>query len=217
MKTWHAHIAAVRHDALEGREDPTIKELLNHFLDAQKLSDVEKRELLGDLESRKMLFWNGYERESVLLEHVSISLRHSMPDCFSRSAKLICLTELIILGAVHRLINVSEHFIKHHEKLQRHLSILTDLATSTSPGLYFGGTNLARNMTHDPTAGKPPWSASTWSDVEKGGGRMAKLDTVHEVAWMSNPLITNFPVGTSLESKEEGLLRERRLYPTMSG
>ena len=63
MKTWHAHIAAVRHGALEGNDDPKIEELLRGFLQEQRLSDVETRELLGDAESRKMLFWNGYERE----------------------------------------------------------------------------------------------------------------------------------------------------------
>jgi hypothetical protein len=68
MKVWHRHIALARHGALEGTgagtDEEELKELLTGLLDEQaNLSAQQKKELLGDIESRKMLFWNGYERE----------------------------------------------------------------------------------------------------------------------------------------------------------
>jgi hypothetical protein len=57
-----------RHGALEGTgagtDEEELKELLTGLLDEQaNLTAQQKKELLGDIESRKMLFWNGYERE----------------------------------------------------------------------------------------------------------------------------------------------------------
>ena len=57
MKMWHSHIAAVKHGALESNDDVSLKGLLNNIMDEQRLSDIEKRELMGDAETRKMLFF----------------------------------------------------------------------------------------------------------------------------------------------------------------
>jgi hypothetical protein len=39
-----------------------MKALITQMMDEQDLSEVDRKALNADAESRKMLFWNGYER-----------------------------------------------------------------------------------------------------------------------------------------------------------
>jgi hypothetical protein len=94
MKVWHRHIALARHGALEGTgtgtDEEELKELLTGLLDEQaNLTAQQKKELLGDIESRKMLFWNGYERECGETTLVLCSIRReSRVEWESRTARV---------------------------------------------------------------------------------------------------------------------------------
>ncbi|GFZ47945.1 hypothetical protein JCM24511_05692 [Saitozyma sp. JCM 24511] len=96
MKVWHRHIALARHGALEGTgtgtDEEELKELLTGLLDEQaNLTAQQKKELLGDIESRKMLFWNGYERAVHRLVSVAEKAIHVQEKT---RANLSLLTEL---------------------------------------------------------------------------------------------------------------------------
>jgi hypothetical protein len=48
---------------VDGSESNEMKAIIDNMIDQQDLSERERRELAVDTESRKLLFWNGYERE----------------------------------------------------------------------------------------------------------------------------------------------------------
>ncbi|KAK4685486.1 hypothetical protein P7C73_g4663, partial [Tremellales sp. Uapishka_1] len=60
MKEWHVHVAASKHG-----NDTEMTKVVDRLLDEQGLTDAEKTELAADAESRRMLFWNGYEPKNV--------------------------------------------------------------------------------------------------------------------------------------------------------
>ncbi len=72
MKTWHKLVAASKHGAMNGLDSDTTRVILDGLMDEQGLSEQEKKELLADPESRKMLFWNGYESMLVDLTRIAI-------------------------------------------------------------------------------------------------------------------------------------------------
>jgi len=62
MKTWHQHVAASQHGAMEGHEPESMRLLVQKLMDEEQLNENERVELAADPESRRVLFWNGYER-----------------------------------------------------------------------------------------------------------------------------------------------------------
>ncbi len=64
MKTWHQHVAASQHRAMDGGESEGMRVLVDRLMEEQTLSEKERAELAADAESRRMIFWNGYERMS---------------------------------------------------------------------------------------------------------------------------------------------------------
>ncbi|ORY21336.1 hypothetical protein BCR39DRAFT_553869 [Naematelia encephala] len=76
VRKWHGHVAASRHGAMEGTESEATTALINVLMEDQGLDESEKRELASDQESRKVLFWNGYERAvHELLEKAERAIR----------------------------------------------------------------------------------------------------------------------------------------------
>jgi hypothetical protein len=122
MTVWHQHVAAARHGAFDGHDDDKLKELLNTVLEEQGLTEQQKRELLGDPESRKLLFWNGYERESI---HAMWGVNEYLKGSWGRR-------QLIRAGAIHRLISVAESAIHIHQKTRANLSLLTKVSSMTA-------------------------------------------------------------------------------------
>lgn len=61
LKTWHEHIVASRHGAMEGHESEEMRRLVKHLMEQQGLSARERNEIEADPESRRLVFWLGYE------------------------------------------------------------------------------------------------------------------------------------------------------------
>jgi hypothetical protein len=55
---------------MEGRDSESANKIIEELMDEQGLSEREKREIMSDPESRKMIFWNSYERESIPASHL---------------------------------------------------------------------------------------------------------------------------------------------------
>lgn len=73
IKTFHQHVAASQHGATEANESESMRALVDKLMEAERLSERQKAEVAVSSESRRMIFWNGYERAQSP-PHLSISI-----------------------------------------------------------------------------------------------------------------------------------------------
>jgi hypothetical protein len=71
VKTWHTYVDVARQSVVVGDSTEGMNVLVKRLVDEQGLPDAERAAMLQDTESRKILFWNGYERESRVLLRVT--------------------------------------------------------------------------------------------------------------------------------------------------
>ena len=116
MKTWHQHVVAARMAITEGHEPEGMRALVDKMIEDQSLTETERAELLEDTESRRILFWNGYE--GMFSWFLCFLLDDFRAD--------------YDLGAVHRLLVVAETAIRHHEANVRARQLLTEIANPRS-------------------------------------------------------------------------------------
>ena len=105
--------------------------------------------------------------------------------------------------------DVAEHAVHHQEKLQRHLSLLTELSSPTAPQIYLGGNNLVRTLAHS-TLGDSKGLAPINHTIDR-------LHTVHEGAWTSDPNLINSPEEDWQEASFREGIKGRALPRRLSG